>query len=141
MIERQHYNIAVRDCLTLPIRGGDILLKEDPDRAIEICNGVGPESFPSSLRSMIDLTHPYMITASIIHDLRYYYGKGTVFDFIDSNLDFMDNTIVVADNMYGRLNPMRYLARRRARQFRELLDRFGWDAYVSAIMERKNGQH
>ena len=141
MIERQHYNIAVRDCLTFPIRGGDILLKEDPDRAIEICNGVGPESFPSSLRSMIDLTHPYMITASIIHDLRYYYGKGTVFDFIDSNLDFMDNTIVVADNMYGRLNPMRYLARRRARQFRELLDRFGWDAYVSAIMERKNGQH
>lgn len=141
MIERQHYNIAVRDCLTLPIRGGDILLKEDPDRAIEICNGVGPESFPSSLRSMIDLTHPYMITASIIHDLRYYYGKGTVFDFIDSNLDFMDNTIVVADNVYGRLNPMRYLARRRARQFRELLDRFGWDAYVTAIMERKNGQH
>ena len=141
MIERQHYNIAVRDCLTLPIRGGDILLKEDPDRAIEICNGVGPESFPSSLRSMIDLTHPYMITASIIHDLRYYYGKGTVFDFINSNLDFMDNTIVVADNMYGRLNPMRYLARRRARQFRELLDRFGWDAYVTAIMERKNGQH
>ena len=141
MIERQHYNIAVRDCLTLPIRGGDILLKEDPDRAIEICNGVGPESFPSSLRSMIDLTHPYMITASIIHDLRYYYGKGTVFDFIDSNLDFMDNTIVVADNMYGRLNTMRYLARRRARQFRELLDRFGWDAYVTAIMERKNGKH
>ena len=141
MIERQHYNIAVRDCLTLPIRGGDILLKEDPDRAIEICNGVGPESFPSSLRSMIDLMHPYMITASIIHDLRYYYGKGTVFDFIDSNLDFMDNTIVVADNMYGRLNPMRYLAKRRARQFRELLDRFGWHAYVAAIMERKNGQH
>ena len=141
MIERQHYNIAVRDCLTLPIRGGDILLKEDPDMAIEICNGVGPESFPSSLRSMIDLTHPYMITASIIHDLRYYYGKGTVFDFIDSNLDFMDNTIVVADNMYGRLNPMRYLARRRARQFRELLDRFGCDAYVAAIMARKNGQH
>ena len=141
MIERQHYNIAVRDCITFPIRGGDILLKEDPDRAIEICNGVGPESFPSSLRSMIDLTHPYMITASIIHDLRYYYGKGTVFDFIDSNLDFMDNTIVVADNMYGRINPMRYLARRRARQFRELLDRFGWDAYVTAIMERKNGQH
>lgn len=141
MIERQHYNIAVRDCLTLPIRGGDILLKEDPDRAIEICNGVGPESFPSSLRSMIDLTHPYMITASIIHDLRYYYGKGTVFDFIDSNLDFMDNTIVVSDNMYGMINPMRYLARRRARQFRELLDRFGWDAYVTAIMERKNGQH
>ena len=141
MIERQHYNIAVRDCLTLPIRGGDILLKEDPDMAIEICNGVGPESFPSSLRSMIDLTHPYMITASIIHDLRYYYGKGTVFDFIDSNLDFMDNSIVVADNMYGRLNPMRYLARRRARQFRELLDRFGWDAYTKAIEERKNGKH
>ena len=141
MIERQHYNIAVRDCLTLPIRGGDILLKEDPDRAIEICNGVCPESFPSSLRSMIDLTHPYMITASIIHDLRYYYGKGTVFDFIDSNNDFMDNTIVVSDNMYGRINPMRYLARRRARQFRELLDRFGWDAYTKAIEERKNGQH
>ena len=141
MIERQHYNIAVRDCLTFSIGGGDILLKEDPDRAIEICNGVGPENFPSSLRSMIDLMHPYMITASIIHDLRYYYGKGTVFDFIDSNLEFMDNTIVVADNMYGRLNPMRYLARRRARQFRELLDRFGWDAYVTAIMERKNGQH
>ena len=141
MIERLHYNIAVRDCLTLPIRGGDILLKEDPDRAIEICNGVGPESFPSSLRSMIDLTHPYMITASIIHDLRYYYGKGTVFDFIDSNLDFMDNTIVVSDNMYGMINPMRHLARRRARQFRELLDRFGWDAYVTAIMERKNGRH
>ena len=141
MIDLQHYYIAVMDCLTLPIKGGRILLKENPDRVIEICNGVGPESFPSSLRSMIDLMHPYMITASIIHDLRYYYGKGTVFDFIDSNLDFMDNTIVVADNMYGRLNPMRYLARRRARQFRELLDRFGWDAYVAAIMERKNGQH
>ena len=90
---------------------------------------------------MIDLTHPYMITASIIHDLRYYYGDGTKFYFFDSNLDFMDNTIVVADNMYGRINPMRYLARRRARQFRELLDRFGWDAYTKAIEERKNGQH
>ena len=141
MIERQHYNIAVRDCLTLPIRGGDILLKEDPDRAIEICNGVGPESFPSSLRSMIDLTHPYMITASIIHDLRYYYGDGTVLDFIHSNNEFMINTTTISDNMYGRLNPMRYLARRRARQFRELLDRFGWDAYTKAIEERKNGQH
>ena len=141
MIERQHYNIAVRDCLTFPIRGGDILLKEDPDRAIEICNGVGPESFPSSLRSMIDLTHPYMITASIIHDLRYYYGDGTVLDFIHSNNEFMVNSTTVSDNMYGRLNPMRYLARRRARQFRELLDRFGWDAYTKAIEERKNGQH
>ena len=141
MIDLQHYNIAVMDCLTLPIKGGRILLKENPDRVIEICNGVGPERFPSSLRSMIDLTHPYMITASIIHDLRYYYGDGTKFYFFDSNLDFMDNTIVVADNMYGRLNPMRYLARRRARQFRELLDRFGWDAYVTAIMERKNGRH
>ena len=38
MIERQHYNIAVRDCLTFSIGGGDILLKEDPDRAIDICN-------------------------------------------------------------------------------------------------------
>ena len=141
MIERQHYNIAVRDCLTFSIGGGDILLKEDPDRAIEICNGVGPESFPSSLRSMIDLTHPYMITASIIHDLRYYYGDGTVLDFIHSNNEFMVNSTTVSDNMYGRLNPMRYLARRRARQFRELLDRFGWDAYVASIMERKNGQH
>ena len=141
MIDLQHYNIAVMDCLTLPIKGGRILLKEKPDRVIEICNGVGPERFPSSLRSMIDLTHPYMITASIIHDLRYYYGDGTKFYFFDSNLDFMDNTIVVSDNMYGRLNPMRYLARRRARQFRELLDRFGWDAYVAAIMERKNGKH
>ena len=141
MIDLQHYNIAVMDCLTLPIKGGRILLKEKPDRVIEICNGVGPESFPSSLRSMIDLTHPYMITASIIHDLRYYYGDGTKFYFFDSNLDFMDNTIVVADNMYGSLNPMRYLARRRARQFHELLDRFGWDAYVAAIMERKNGKH
>ena len=141
MIERQHYNIAVRDCLTLPIRGGDILLKEEPDKAIAICNGVGPESFPSSLRSMIDLTHPYMITASIIHDLRYYYGDGTVLDFIHSNNEFMINTTTISDNMYGRLNPMRYLARRRARQFRELLDRFGWDAYTKAIEERKNGQH
>ena len=141
MIELEHYNIAVRDCIELPIKGGRILLKEDPARVLEICNGVGPESFPSSLRSMIDLTHPYMITASIIHDLRYYYGDGTKFYFFDSNLDFMDNTIVVADNMYGRINPMRYLARRRASQFRDLLDRFGWDAYVAAIMERKNGQH
>ena len=141
MIELEHYNIAVRDCIELPIKGGRILLKEDPARVLEICNGVGPESFPSSLRSMIDLTHPYMITASIIHDLRYYYGDGTKFYFFDSNLDFMDNTIVVADNMYGSINPMRYLARRRARQFRELLDRFGWDAYVASIMERKNGQH
>ena len=141
MIDLEHYNIAVRDCIELPIKGGRILLKEDPARVLEICNGVGPESFPESLRSMIDLTHPYMITASIIHDLRYYYGDGTKFYFFDSNLDFMDNTIVVSDNMYGVFNPMRYLARRRAKQFRELLDRFGWDAYVAAIMERKNGQH
>ena len=141
MIDLQHYNIAVRDCITLPIKGGRILLKMEPDRVIEICNGVGPESFPSSLRSMIDLTHPYMITASIIHDLRYYYGDGTVLDFIHSNNEFMINSTTVSENMYGRLNPMRYLARRRARQFRELLDRFGWDAYVAAIMERKNGQH
>ena len=141
MIELEHYNIAVSDCIELPIKGGRILLKEDPARVFEICNGVGPESFPSSLRSMIDLTHPYMITASIIHDLRYYYGDGTVLDFIHSNNEFMINTTTVSDNMYGRLNPMRYLARRRARQFLELLDRFGWDAYTKAIEERKNGQH
>ena len=141
MIELEHYNIAVRDCIELPIKGGRILLKEDPARVLEICNGVGPESFPSSLRSMIDLTHPYMITASIIHDLRYYYGDGTKFDFFDSNLDFMDNTIVVSDSIYGMINPMRYLARRRARQFRELLDRFGWNAYTKSIEARKNGQH
>ena len=142
MISRQHYILAVRDCLSLPLRGSDILLNERAESVIEICNGVGPESFPKELRAIIDLTHPYMITPSIIHDLRFYYGKGDVFDFLDSNMDFMKNSILKARIMYGKANPIRYIAERRSRQFHELLDRFGWYAYEAAIMERKykNGQ-
>jgi len=118
--------------------GSASLLKHLPAKTLDyICNGIGPGWFPEAIRSMVTSLHKSLEIAADIHDLRYWNGTGTAEDFHDSNREFRDNGLKLADHFYGWYDPRRYLARASARNFHELLEIGGRVAYNRAIAERE----
>ena len=127
----------VEQAIKLRLAGHELLLCHTIPEILRCSNGIGPEAFPQKLRDMIDRANPTALCASIIHDLRFTYGKGTKADFLQANADMEINIWLLADDNYGWYNPARYWAKFKGHQFRKACDRFGWDAYLAAIELRK----
>lgn len=116
---------------------GKNFLTELPSSKIDsICNGIGPEWFPSPIRKLIDALHPSLIVVSMIHDIMYYFGDGTDADFRKANLIFKHNGYKMADFNYPWYSPSRYKVRFDAWKFGVICDKSGKIAYNSAIQDR-----
>ena len=117
----------------LHLRGEQEVEALDDDQIRTAINGVGSAAMPSSFRAVLDALNPAMIYASHLHDVHWhFFNAGTMEDFRQSNADFEANTVKIADDLYGMLNPLRYWAHWKARQAHDLLDRWGWEAYKLA---------
>ena len=137
MLTAENLQGHIDQAIKLRLAGYELLLNHSHEQILKIANGIGPESFPAELRDAIDRANPTMIVASIIHDLRYTYGKGTTADFLQANADLEINGKLLAVDNYKWYNPIRYWVMYKAHKFRQLCDEFGWPAYLAAIKKRK----
>lgn len=106
----------------------------------QICNGIGAEWMPEKLRKALGKLHPSLIIVADIHDLRWFFGKGTEEDFQDSNRKFESNGIKMAKHLYGWWNPRRYIVMMDARRYAGYLGIGGRIAYYAAISQREKTQ-
>jgi hypothetical protein len=95
---------AKEEAQRLGLSGGELL--ENTSLALSECNGTGPQ-WLGLLAGVLSAIHPAMVTASHIHDLRYYYG-GTEADRKRADGEWLTNCILVALDLYRWYDPRRY---------------------------------
>ena len=137
-IDDVHDAILVSNILDL--KGAGCLAHVPPEKVLEICNGIGPEWFPSCLCAALDKLHPSLKVVSMIHDMEYYFGDGSAEYFYRANMNFKWNGYAVANWNYKWYDPRRYLARDSAVRFYSLCQRYGWSAYVRAMKDREGNE-
>lgn len=128
------YIIAFRDTVSrLDLRGKDLIFSLTIDQIRAAINGIGSEGMHSTLRKALDRLHPSLVYPSHIHDCQWQYSmEKSVEDFKSTNADFEHNGELMVYDLYKWYNPLRYVALYKARQFRGILDTFGWSAYLQA---------
>ena len=121
--------------------GEDLLFFHTDEEIIEAFNGIGPESWPEALRSLIDRLHPSVILAALIHDIQWtYWNRGTKDHFLKTNAIFERNCKKTARHCYCVIDPRRWISLRRAKEFKALLDAFGFKHYKQAFQKRLENQ-
>ena len=108
--------------------------------AAKVCNGIGASWFPEKLRDFISKMNPSLVVVANNHDLGYYYGSGTMGNFLRVNKAFRINGERVAKKKYAWYDPRRYWVEWQATKFAALCDAGGWVAYAAAINERKQAE-
>lgn len=121
-----------KKCIELGFIGVDILDKYSNRELTSICNGIGADWFPKSVRKLIDWICEYLQATAFQHDIEFEAQIG----FEVANAHFLINGRKEVKAKYKWYNPKRYIALRRARQFYILLEYFGYPAYLQA-MEKK----
>lgn len=84
-------------------------LLRDGERAAKSCNGIGAEWFPSWLRWIINTIFPHLVIIADIHDIRYEIG-GDLYSRRKADTEFLANGYTVAEEIYGKFPPVRFLA-------------------------------
>jgi len=102
-------------------------------------NGIGPEWFPSNLRSAIDTLEEELQPAAFVHDVRWSHSDGSYTWFKKSNQEFKRNGYKIAKALWPWYSPMRYLRMNKARVFGNLCQTFGWMAYKAAYEKSQRG--
>ena len=124
------YNEA--QCLFLKIRydvSDDIIRFAD--------DGAGNATMGEELRKLLNWYCRSFKPAILAHDIDFLLGEGTREDFYQANERLEKNCIRCADAKYEWYNPLRYLARHKAKVIRAVCDNFGWCSYLRAIEEMK----
>lgn len=125
--------------LLLGLRGSEKLLRFTPEALQKICNGIGPECLPESLRNAFDKLHPTLKVVAFQHDVDYATGNRTWADFCAANENFYLNGIIAANAAYGWYNPVRYIVRHQAKAMASVCQLAGWYPYLNAIEEFEKG--
>ena len=102
-------------------------------------NGIGPEAFPSWLRTALDALHPSLAPVAFIHDVEWSESDGSEESFAESNARFRRNGITVACAAYGWWRPRRYLVMWDSVKFARICQRFGWSAFLAPYEARQKG--
>ena len=126
-------------CEDLGLEGREILAKYTDEELASIFNGIGPESFPSWLRSVLDALHPSLAPVALIHDVEWSESDGKEETFAASNDRFCRNGCKVASASFGWWRPRRYLVMWDAVKFARICQRFGWGAFVAPYEAARNG--
>lgn len=122
----------------LGLHGRETLLATPDKDVMAIANGIGASWMPERLRKALDALHPSLVLPSVIHDLQYYFGAGTWYDFQRANRDFEANGVLVS-RTFEWWDPRRWWIAHKARQYRAILDALGWIAYLQAVRDRQTG--
>jgi len=124
--------------LRLPLHGRFLLLRCSDALIMDVCNGIGPEWFPTSVRTLIDKMHPSLKIVAMLHDLEYFFGKGKAEEFNQLNNAFKTNGYMIAKDSFGWYNPRRYVVEFDAAKFAKCCDLGGRFAYYAAIEQRRD---
>lgn len=127
-----------RLCEAYGLENSGILDKYTDGELAKIYNGIGPESFPSWLRTALDAVHPSLAPVAFIHDVEWSESDGTSVGFEQSNARFRRNGIRVATEAFGWWRPRRYKVMWDAVKFARICQRFGWSAWRAPYEERLN---
>jgi hypothetical protein len=84
-------------------------LLRNVERAQKACNGIGAAWFPAWLRWIINICFPEMVIIADIHDVRYYIG-GDLYARRLADTEFLANGYIIAEENYGKIPPVRYIA-------------------------------
>ena len=122
--------------LALGLAGAEHCACLSLDTLAAMYNGVGPARAPGWLRWLLDKCHRTFLAAVMIHDVDFSESDGTTggFDLANDRLEY--NCLLCADAAYGAWNPLRYVARRRARKIAGVCRAVGWTAWMDAFKER-----
>ena len=118
-------------CEDCELEGREILAKYTDEDLAAIFNGIGPEAFPSWLRTALDALHPSLAPVALIHDVEWSESDGTKESFTASNKRFKRNGSKVAKAEYAWYNPRRYAVMNSARRFGNICQTFGWAAWMA----------
>ena len=84
-------------------------LLRNGERAAKACNGIGADWFPGWLRWIINTLFPHLVIIADIHDIRYEIG-GDLYSRRKADTEFLANGYTVAEEIYGKFPPVRFLA-------------------------------
>lgn len=124
-------------CEKYELEGREILKKYTNTELASIYNGIGPESFPLWLRSVLDALHPSLAPVAFIHDVEWENSDGTEESFAASNERFKENGYKVAKALFAWWRPRRYLVMNDARRFGNICQAFGWNAWYAPYAARQ----
>lgn len=124
-------------CEEYGLEGRDILDRHTNTELASLYNGIGPESFPEWLRSVLDFIHPSLAPVAFIHDVEWSESDGTRESFAASNVRFKENGYRVAKGMYSWWRLRRWLVMNDARRFGNLCQSFGWSAWRAPYEARQ----
>lgn len=100
-------------------------------------DGAGNATMGEELRNLLSWYCRSFKPAILAHDIDFSLGDGTRDDFYQANERLEWNCIKCANAKYGWYNPLRYIARHKAKVIRAVCDNFGWCSYLRAIEEMK----
>ena len=83
-------------CEECELEGREILDKYTDEELAALFNGIGPEAFPSWLRTALDALHPSLAPVAMIHDVEWSESDGRRETFEASNARFRRNGCKVA---------------------------------------------
>jgi len=125
-----------RLCRECALDDDGLLDKYTDEELAATYNGIGPESFPGWLRSVIDTLHPSLEVVALIHDIEWSQEDKSMARFIGSNGRFKSNGYKVAKAKFGWWNPRRYIVMNQARRFGNVCGVFGYMAFRSGKMKK-----
>ena len=126
-------------CEECELEGREILAKYTDGELVDLFNGIGPEAFPSWLRTALDALHPSLAPVAMIHDVEWSESDGRRETFEASNARFRRNGCKVASASFGWWRPRRYLVMWDSMKFARICQRFGWSAFLAPYEARQNG--
>ena len=91
-------------CEEYNLEGREILDKYTDEELAALFNGIGPEAFPSWLRTALDALHPSLAPVAMIHDVEWSESDGKEETFAASNARFRRNGCKVASASFGWWN-------------------------------------
>lgn len=116
-------------CEELQLEGRELLKKYSDEELQCICNGIGPEAFPDSIRAFVSNINPTLQPAAFIHDIEWYESTGEVEDFSESNSRLRQNGDRCAKAAYAWYNPLRYYVMWKAQKLSALCQFCGLEFY------------
>ena len=111
-------------CEEYNLEGREILDKYTDEELAALFNGIGPEAFPSWLRTALDAWSE---------------SDGKEETFAASNARFRRNGCKVASASFGWWRPRRYLVMWDSVKFARICQRFGWGAFLAPYEARQKG--
>lgn len=115
----------------LQLENREIIGKYTMTQLASIYNGIGPDSFPEWLRSIISVLHPSLAVVAFIHDIEWHESDLSREKFAESNARFKRNGYKVAEAEFAWYNPRRYVVMNQARRFGNICQSFGWNAWCT----------